>query len=75
MAAGPAPAEGDTVALEVLGSGRTEATVVRREELDWHGLRGMAWKIHLLLPDGSPADAIQVGADRLTFIDPRYRVA
>ncbi len=75
MGVATTPSEGDTVALEVLGSGRTEATVVLREELDWHGLRGMAWRIRLRLPDGSSAEAIQVGRDRLTFIDPRHRVA
>lgn len=71
----PRPAPGDRVALQVLGSGRVEAVVTARDELDWHGLRGLAWKIRLMLPDGSPAEAMQIGDERLTFLDPRHRVA
>jgi hypothetical protein len=72
---GASPQVGDTVPLEVLGRGRVDARVVRREEMDWHGIPGLAWRIQLELPDGTLADAMQIGEERLTFLDPRHRVA
>lgn len=64
---------GDLVQLEVLGTGRVTATVGAREELDWRGIKGMAWKLRLDLPGGSSAEALQVGDQPLTFQDPRVR--
>jgi hypothetical protein len=67
------PAPGEVLDLDVLGRGRVSAVVTRRAPLDWHGLRGMAWRVSLSLPDGETAEAIQVGRERLTFLDPRIR--
>jgi hypothetical protein len=67
------PGPGEVLDLEVLGRGRVRAVVTRRAPLDWHGLRGMAWRVSLTLPDGEIAEAIQVGREPLTFLDPRVR--
>ena len=52
---GASPQIGDTVPLEVLGRGRVDALVVGREEMDWHGIPGLAWRLRLELPDGGSA--------------------
>jgi hypothetical protein len=70
-----APAPGETLDLEVLGRGRVTAVVTARDPLDWHGIPGMAWRVSLRLPGGERAQAIQVGAERLTFLDPTVRAA
>jgi hypothetical protein len=70
---GASPQIGDTVPLEVLGRGRVDALVVGREEMDWHGIPGLAWRLRLELPGGGSADAMQIGTERLTFLDPRHR--
>lgn len=69
------PAVGDVVALEVLGLGRVEAVVEVVDELVQEGVRGLAWRVRLRLPDGSPANGIQRGDSRLMFLDPRHRLA
>lgn len=61
--------------LEVLGSGRVTAVVERVEELVQEGVRGLAWRVTLRLPDGSPAHGIQRGRATMAFLDPRHRVA
>jgi hypothetical protein len=66
---------GAAVPLEVLGTGRVTATVERRVPMSYHGIPGMAWRVTLRLPGGGTAEALQVGADRLRFLDPRVRLA
>jgi hypothetical protein len=69
------PAVGEGVALEVLGMGRVTAVVERVDELVQEGVRGLAWRVTLRLPDGTAAHGIQRGRARLAFLDPRHRVA
>ena len=69
------PAPGEAVHLDVLGRGRVRAVVTHRAPLDWHGIPGLAWRVRLDLPGGGTAEAIQVGRERLTFLDPRVRAA
>lgn len=69
------PDVGDVVALEVLGMGRVDAVVEAVDELVQEGVRGLAWRVRLRLPDGSPANGIKRGNARLMFLDPRHRVA
>ena len=66
---------GEALDLEVLGRGRVTAVVTRRAPLDWHGIPGLAWRVTVRLPGGEEAQALQIGRDRLTFLDPRVRVA
>ena len=66
---------GERVALEVLGLGRVEGVVERVDELVQEGVRGLAWRVDLLLPDGTTAHGIKRGRARLAFLDPRHRVA
>jgi hypothetical protein len=61
--------------MEVLGSGRVTAVVESVEELVQEGVRGLAWRVELRLPDGSRAHGIKRGTARLAFLDPRHRVA
>lgn len=69
------PAVGDEIALEVLGLGRVPGVVERVDELVQEGVRGLAWRVTLRLPDGSSAHGIQRGRARMAFLDPRHRVA
>lgn len=69
------PAVGDRIALEVLGLGRVPAVVERVDELVQEGVRGLAWRVTLRLPDGTSAHGIQRGRARMAFLDPRHRVA
>jgi hypothetical protein len=69
------PAVGEGIALEVLGLGRVDAVVEQVDELVQEGVRGLAWRVTLRLPDGSAAHGIQRGRARLAFLDPRHRVA
>ncbi|MBJ7455093.1 MAG: hypothetical protein JHC74_03435 [Thermoleophilia bacterium] len=69
------PAVGEGIALEVLGMGRVTAVVERVDELVQEGVRGLAWRVTLRLPDGTAAHGIQRGRARLAFLDPRHRVA
>jgi hypothetical protein len=68
------PDVGDVVALEVLGMGRVDAVVEAVDELVQEGVRGLAWRVRLRLPDGSPANGIARGNARLAFLDPRHRL-
>jgi|GEM_PF-4816045 len=61
--------------LEILGRGRAEGRVLRRRPLDWHGIPGLAWRLDVELPDGSVAEATQIGTSTPTFLDPRVAVA
>lgn len=70
-----APAVGEGIALEVLGLGRVTAVVERVDELVQEGVRGLAWRVTLRLPDGTTAHGIQRGRARLAFLDPRHRLA
>lgn len=69
------PSPGERVTLEVLGMGRVTAVVERVDELVQEGVRGLAWRVRLRLPDGSVAHGIKRGRARLAFLDPRHRVA
>jgi hypothetical protein len=69
------PAPGDVIPLEVLGAGRVDAVVEAVDELVQEGVRGLAWRVRLRLPDGSAAHGIQRGRARLMFLDPRHRLA
>jgi hypothetical protein len=69
------PEVGEVVALEVLGTGRVDAVVESVDELVQEGVRGLAWRVRLRLPDGSAAHGIKRGRARLMFLDPRHRVA
>lgn len=66
---------GDRVELEVLGLGRVTGVVERVEELVQEGVRGLAWRVELALPDGTRAHGIKRGNARLAFLDPRHRLA
>jgi hypothetical protein len=66
---------GDRVELEVLGLGRVTGVVERVDELVQEGVRGLAWRVELALPDGTRAHGIKRGNARLAFLDPRHRVA
>jgi hypothetical protein len=66
---------GERVALEVLGAGRVEAVVERVDELVQEGVRGLAWRVQLRLPDGTTAHGIKRGRARMAFLDTRRRVA
>ena len=69
------PAIGTTVDLEVLGAGRVTAVVETVTELVQEGVRGLAWRIDLRMPDGTLAHGIKRGRARIIFLDPRHRVA
>lgn len=69
------PAVGEGITLEVLGLGRVTAVVERVDELVQEGVRGLAWRVTLRLPDGTAAHGIQRGRARLAFLDPRHRLA
>ena len=69
------PAVGEGITLEVLGLGRVTAVVERVDELVQEGVRGLAWRVTLRLPDGTTAHGIQRGRARLAFLDPRHRLA
>jgi hypothetical protein len=66
---------GEHIALEVLGVGRVDAVVEQVDELVQEGVRGLAWRVRLRLPDGTPAHGIKRGNARMAFLDPRHRVA
>jgi hypothetical protein len=66
---------GDRVELEVLGLGRVTGVVEGVEELVQEGVRGLAWRVELALPDGTRAHGIKRGNARLAFLDPRHRLA
>ena len=61
--------------LVVLGTGRINAVVERVDELVQEGVRGLAWRVELRLPNGEVAHGIKRGHARLAFLDPRHRVA
>jgi hypothetical protein len=73
-AEGP-PGPGDEIPLQVLGLGRVTGVVEGVDELVQEGVRGLAWRVVLRLPDGSLAHGIKRGRARLAFLDPRHRVA
>jgi len=52
------------------GCGPLSATLIRREEMNYHGIRGMAWRLHFALPDGRQIEALQVGRARPAIRDP-----
>jgi hypothetical protein len=66
---------GEHIALEVLGAGRVDAVVEGVDELVQEGVRGLAWRVELRLPDGTLAHGIKRGNARMAFLDPRHRVA
>lgn len=66
---------GVRVRLNALGSGVAEATVLSRVPIDYHGMSGMAHRVTLELPNGDRPEALQVGTERLRFLDPRYSLA
>lgn len=66
---------GDRIPLVVLGSGRVDGVVERVDELVQEGVRGLAWRVQLRLPDGAVAHGIKRGHARLIFLDPRHRSA
>ena len=66
---------GERIPLEVLGAGRVDAVVERVDELVQEGVRGLAWRVQLRLPDGTLAHGITRGNARMAFLDPRHRVA
>ena len=59
----------------MLGLGVVTAVVLTVDELVQEGVRGLAWRVVLALPDGTRAHGIQRGDARLAFLDPRHRVA
>ena len=69
-----APSPGEQVELDVLGLGAVTAVVETVDELVQEGVRGLGWRVVLLLPDGSRAHGIKRGNARLAFLDPRHRV-
>jgi len=69
------PDHGEVIALEVLGAGRVDAVVEAVDDLVQEGVRGLAWRVRLRLPDGTAANGIKRGTARLMFLDPRHRLA
>ena len=69
------PGIGDRIVLEVLGLGRVPGVVEQVDELVQEGVRGLAWRVTLRLPDGTAALGIQRGRARMAFLDPRHRLA
>lgn len=69
------PGIGDRIVLEVLGLGRVPGVVEQVDELVQEGVRGLAWRVTLRLPDGTAAHGIQRGRARMAFLDPRHRLA
>ena len=63
------------IELRVLGYGHASGVVERVEEIIQEGVRGLAWRVMIRLPDGSLATGIQRGSARLAFLDPRHRLA
>lgn len=59
----------------MLGAGHVTGVVERVDELVQEGVRGLAWRVTLRLPDGTTAHGIQRGRARMAFLDPRHRVA
>lgn len=59
----------------MLGLGRVTAVVETVDELVQEGVRGLASRLVLRLPDGSRANGIKRGNARLAFLDPRHRAA
>jgi hypothetical protein len=55
--------------------GEVTGVVIRVDELVQEGVRGLAWRVQLRLPDGTIAHGIKRGNARLMFLDPRHRVA
>lgn len=69
-----APAPGDPIAVDVLGDGVREGRVETVTAVrPMGGLPGMVWRIVVMLPDGSRAEAMVFGAAGPAFLDPRYR--
>jgi hypothetical protein len=69
------PPVGTRIGLSVLGMGEVTGVVIRVDELVQEGVRGLAWRVQLRLPDGTIAHGIKRGNARLMFLDPRHRVA
>lgn len=69
------PAVGDSVAMDVLGLGRVDARVERIDMVSQEGVRDLAWRVGLRLPDGSPAQGLVRGNSLMCFLDPRHRLA
>lgn len=69
------PAVGDEVPMDVLGLGRVRARVEAVTMLTQEGVRDLAWRVALRLPDGSRAEGIVRGHARMAFLDPRHRLA
>lgn len=65
----------DILPLVILGRGRADGRVTARRPLDWHGIAGLAWKLDVRLPDGTTAEAMQMGSSVPIFLDPRIAVA
>jgi hypothetical protein len=63
------------VVLDVLGAGTVTAVVETVDERVQEGVRGLAWRVVLALPDGTRAHGIKRGNARLAFLDPRHRLA
>ena len=59
----------------MLGLGVVTAVVETVDELVQEGVRGLAWRVQLRLPDGTMANGITRGNARMAFLDPRHRVA
>lgn len=68
------PSPGDEVEMNALGLGRVRAVVEGVDEVVQEGVRGLAWRIRLRLPDGSVAEAIKRGNARPVFLDPRHTI-
>lgn len=67
--------QGARIRLHALGTGLADATVIARVPIDYHGMSGMAHRVTLELPNGERPEALQVGTERLRFLDPRYSLA
>ena len=56
------PGVGERIPLEVLGLGRVPGIVERVDDLVQEGVRGLAWRVTLRLPDGTTAEGSSAGA-------------
>jgi hypothetical protein len=61
--------------MDVLGLGHVTARVECVEAVSQEGVRDLAWRVGLRLPDGSAAEGIVRGHSRMCFLDPRHRLA
>ena len=69
------PRPGEPLSVDVLGAGSRTALVESVEEMSYHGIRGLAWRVRVRLPDDTRVDGLRLSDGHLWFADPRVRPA